>query len=142
MNNWKTTDLTHEYIDLNKDDPSFKKNNLEGISGYYTLLVEGFTNSSYSLFVSTHPQKVLPLRNNRPVVCSCKLKGDKCFLRYNEVFDKENNGKISSRELRYVMMSSGEDLNENDIFQKTCKNKKSLIFIYILNYIYYTFQLS
>ena len=31
------------------------------------------------------------------------------------VFDKENNGKISSRELRYVMMSSGEDLNENDI---------------------------
>ena len=31
------------------------------------------------------------------------------------VFDKENNGKISARELRYVMMSSGEDLNENDI---------------------------
>ena len=31
------------------------------------------------------------------------------------VFDKENNGKILSRELRYVMMSSGEDLNENDI---------------------------
>ena len=31
------------------------------------------------------------------------------------VFDKENNGKISSRELWYVMMSSGEDLNENDI---------------------------
>ena len=93
MNNWKTTDLTLEYIDLNKDDPFFKKNNLEGISGYYTLLVEGFTNSSYSLFVSTHPQKVLPLRNNRPVVCSCKLKGDKCFLRYNEVFDKENKKK-------------------------------------------------
>ena len=31
------------------------------------------------------------------------------------VFDKENNGKILARELRYVMMSSGEDLNENDI---------------------------
>ena len=31
------------------------------------------------------------------------------------VFDKENNGKISARELRYVMMSSGEDLNENAI---------------------------
>ena len=31
------------------------------------------------------------------------------------VFDKENNGKISARELRYVMMSSGEELNENAI---------------------------
>ena len=93
INDWKTTDLTHEYIDLNKEDPFYKKNELESVKGYYTLLVEGFTNSSYSLFVSTHKQKVLPLRNNRPVVCSCKTKGDKCYLRYNEVFDKENQKK-------------------------------------------------
>ena len=31
------------------------------------------------------------------------------------IFDKEGNGKISSKELRYVMMSSGEDFNENYI---------------------------
>ena len=93
MNNWKTTDLSHEYIDLNKEDPFFKKNELKSVSGYYTLLVEGFTNSSFSLFVSTHDQKVLPLRNNKPITCSCKIKGDKCFLRYNEVFDKENKNK-------------------------------------------------
>ena len=31
------------------------------------------------------------------------------------IFDKEGNGKISSKELLYVMMSSGEDLNENYI---------------------------
>ena len=89
INDWRTTDLTHEYIDLNKNNPFFEKNGLESVSGYYTLLVEGFTNSSYSLFVSTHKQRVLPLRNNKPVVCSCRKKGDKCFLRYNEVFDKE-----------------------------------------------------
>ena len=90
INDWSTTDLSHEYIDLNKEDYFFKKNGLESVSGHYTLMVQGFTNSSYSLFVSTHKQKVLPLRNNKPVVCSCKTKGDKCFLRYNEVFDKEN----------------------------------------------------
>ena len=93
LNDWKTTDLSHEYIDLNLDDPFFKKENLESLSGYYTLLIEGFTNTSFSLFVSTHPQKVLPLRNNRPVVCDCKISGEKCFLRYNEVFDKENKEK-------------------------------------------------
>ena len=31
------------------------------------------------------------------------------------IFDKEGNWKISSKELLYVMMSSGEDLNENYI---------------------------
>jgi calmodulin len=31
------------------------------------------------------------------------------------IFDKEGNGKISIKELRYVMMSSGEDFNENYI---------------------------
>ena len=90
---WKTTDLSHEYIDINIEDPFFKKANLESLSGYYTILLEGFTNTSFSLFVSTHPQKVLPLRNNRPVVCKCMTVGEKCYLRYNEVFDKENKAK-------------------------------------------------
>ena len=31
------------------------------------------------------------------------------------VFDRENNGKIYAHELRYVLMSSGEELNEGDI---------------------------
>ena len=90
---WKSNELSHEYIDINKDDPFFKKQNLESISGNYILLIEGFTNSSFSLFVSTHENKVLPLRNNKPVVCSCQTKGQKCYLRYNEVFDKENKKK-------------------------------------------------
>lgn len=32
-----------------------------------------------------------------------------------KVFDKDGNGKISAHELRYVMLSSGEDLTEQDI---------------------------
>lgn len=32
-----------------------------------------------------------------------------------KVFDRDGNGKISARELRYVMLSSGEDLTEQDI---------------------------
>ena len=93
LNDWKTNDLSHEYIDLNLDNEFFQKNNYDSLSGYYTLLIEGFTNTSFSLFVSTHTQRVLPLRNNRPVVCTCRTKGEKCFLRYNEVFDKENKAK-------------------------------------------------
>ncbi len=32
-----------------------------------------------------------------------------------KVFDRDGNGKISAHELRYVMLSSGEDLTEQDI---------------------------
>lgn len=32
-----------------------------------------------------------------------------------KVFDRDGNGKISAHELRYVMMSSGEELTEADI---------------------------
>ena len=92
-NDWSTKELCHEYIDINKEDPFFQKNNFDSVSGTYTLLLEGFTDSAFSLFVSSHDQKVLPLRNNKPVSCHCMTKGDKCYLRYNEVFDKENKEK-------------------------------------------------
>ena len=56
---------------------------------------------------------------NSFLIIMAKRKNDidkeKDLLEAFRVFDKENNGKISARELRYVMMSSGEDLNENDI---------------------------
>ena len=32
-----------------------------------------------------------------------------------KVFDRDGNGKISAHEFRYVMLSSGEDLTEQDI---------------------------
>ena len=46
------------------------------------------------------------------------------------IFDKEGNGKISSKELRYVMMSSGEDFNENyikDLINESCINNGEYI---------------
>ena len=91
-NDWKATDNIHEYIDINKDDEYFKKNN-ETISGYYTLLLIGFIDTSYSLIISGHKNKVLPLRDNSPMTCWCKEKGEKCYFRYNEVFSKINKEK-------------------------------------------------
>ena len=86
---WSSTENAHEYIDISKDDKFFeggKKN----ISGYYTLLLVGFVDTSYSLFVSSHEKKVFPLRNNIPMTCWCSKKGEKCFFRYNNVFNEYN----------------------------------------------------
>ena len=86
---WSSTDNAHEYIDISKDDMYFQTNK-QNISGYYSLLIVGFVETSYSLFVSSHDKKVLPLRNNLPMTCWCAKEGDKCLFRYNDVWNKNN----------------------------------------------------
>ena len=88
-NHWRAIDSNHEYIEISKDDPYFKDNKVS-ISGYYTLLVVGFIDTSYSLYISSHKNKVFPLRDNIPSTCWCETKGEKCLFRYNEVFNKNN----------------------------------------------------
>ena len=86
---WSSTESGHEYIDIGKDDYFFQDGK-KSISGYYTLLLVGFIDTSFSLFISTHEKKVFPLRNNIPSTCWCENKGEKCFFRYNNVYDKNN----------------------------------------------------
>ena len=86
---WMATESIHEFININKDDPYFKKNN-KNISGYYTLLLVGFIDTSYSLFISGHKNKVFPLRDNIPMTCWCQNVGDKCYYKYNDIYNKNN----------------------------------------------------
>ena len=86
---WSSSETGHEYIDIGKDD-FFFQNEKKNISGYYTLLIIGFVDTSYSLFVSSHEKKVFPLRDNIPMTCWCENKGEKCFFRYNSVFNNNN----------------------------------------------------
>jgi len=86
---WRATDTNHEYIEISKDDPYFKTHK-KPISGYYTLLLIGFVDTSYSLFISSHKNKVFPLRDNIVSTCWCEAKGEKCYFRYNDVFNRNN----------------------------------------------------
>ena len=83
---WSSTALNHEHIDIKKDDKYFKDNNIT-IGGYYTLLVIGFTDTSYTLYVSNYDIDVKPLQDNLPSFCNCNQKGDKCYFRYDDVYN-------------------------------------------------------
>ena len=82
-----SNNLGHEYIDINIKSEFFKKNKKKSIAGYYTLLVIGYTETTYTLYVSSHPDKIFPLFDNSPVSCQCQIKGKKCLFRYNGVFN-------------------------------------------------------
>ena len=93
---WSSTNLGHEYIDINAKDKFFKKNRMKNIAGYYTLLVIGFTETTYTLYVSSHPDKIIPLYDNSPINCRCQIKGEKCYFRYNNVFTNENSDQTNN----------------------------------------------
>ena len=83
---WASANIGHEYIDINVKDNYFKRNKKNNISGYYTLLVIGYVKTTYTLYISSHPDKIFPLIDNTPVSCQCQIKGEKCYFRYNNVY--------------------------------------------------------
>ena len=90
---WSSTNIGHEYIDINSKDSYFKRNKKDNISGYYTLLVIGYIETTYTLFISSHPDKIFPLMDNTPISCRCQIKGEKCYFRYNKVYNIDSSIK-------------------------------------------------
>ena len=99
--NWFSSNIGHEYIDINIKDEFFRKKGMKTISGYYSLLVIGYVETTYTLYVSSHPDKIFPLFDNLPVSCKCQIKGEKCFFRYNNVYD-DLNKNIDSKEFIFT----------------------------------------
>ena len=58
------------------------------MAGYYTLLVVGYSNTTYTLFISSHDEYVFKLIDNTPINCKCETRDDKCFFRYDDIMKK------------------------------------------------------
>ena len=103
LSDWNSTNIGHEYISININDEFFKKHNKSSLEGYYSLLVIGFTKTSYTLFISNYDITVYPLIDNMPLICKCKNKGDKCYFRYDDVYsDKNNDYGINENEIIFT----------------------------------------
>ena len=88
--NWKSNQINHEFIDINKNDKFFVTRNITSVSGFYSLLIIGFSDTSYTLFINNHKNIIFPLRNNKKATCLCKNIDDKCLFRFTDVFMNKN----------------------------------------------------
>ena len=89
--NWKSISKSNEILDISIDDEFFTSlNKSDNIGGYYTLLIKCYKDSSYTLFIRNLDFDYLPLIDNFPVNCKCKKKGEKCFFKYDDVYNKNN----------------------------------------------------
>lgn len=100
--NWASLTSGQEYISINKDDSYFQENEIKDISGYYTLLIVGVTNTTYTLFISSYKDTVFPLNDNVPVSCRCEHKNDKCYFRYNTIFKDSTDKNINYNEIIFT----------------------------------------
>ena len=95
--NWKSTGSYTEFLELDKDDPYFVSKGLQEIEGDYSLMIYGYSNTSYNLFISSDENKIMVLTDDYPASCSCVQKNDMCYFRYESihsfnikhVYDKE-----------------------------------------------------
>lgn len=92
---WSSSRIGHQYIDINLDDEYFKNknNNNKSLEGYYTLLIVCYSDTSYTLYISSHKNLVIPLLDNSPMNCECGLKGEKCYFRYDDIYSLDENIK-------------------------------------------------
>ena len=139
---WCSTNLGHEYIDINLNNDFFKKNNINSLSGYYTLLVIGYSNTTYTLFISSHDEYIFKIIDNTPLNCKCETKDDKCYFRYDDILKKyqlyentlNNETMLKNTEIIFTsqyLYGNGKMyasiLKEQDIYTNT-ENKKYIDF--------------
>jgi len=84
---WFSYTARNEFIEFNKDDNFFTRNKLESLSGEYTIMISGFKKTSYSLYISSHPKKILPLNDDSPASCITKQDAQYCYFRYDDAYD-------------------------------------------------------
>jgi hypothetical protein len=130
--NWFSSNPQFDYVQINKNDNYFISNGLSNIGGIYTLMIYGFIESSYSLFVTSHPKKIIPLNSNSPSICQSKGKNEiDCFFRFDNLITSSEIDDIDivfSVNFIYGVGDIFVNLVNNiegDIFNKFPSRKKS-----------------
>ena len=112
---WKSIEPNHQFININKDDPVLIGLGKKDVSGYYTILVNAPTNSTYTLLVSTN-RNLIPITDEIPGSCKCEKKGF-CNFKY-DLFQSESHFK------KFI---------QNYLFDKTITD---LTYVVTTNFIY------
>ena len=82
---WMSDNPQMDFITLDANDPFFVGKQQTTLKGFYTVLIYGYSSATYTLFATTHPKRIIPLGNNKPGTCKCKVEGEKCYFRFDDL---------------------------------------------------------
>lgn len=80
---WTSATPYNEFIEFDKEDNYFVARNLPDVSGNYTIMLYGAANSSYTLYATSHPKKIIAVTEGATASCKSDDK-EPCYFRYND----------------------------------------------------------
>ena len=81
-NDWTSNSIWAEFIDIPKDDPLFLTKGVSINNSNYTIGLTAYTNTTYTLYITTNKIKILPVGNYHS--SSCTTKNDYCYFRLTQ----------------------------------------------------------
>ena len=95
--NWKSSGVNNEFLDISKEDSFFSSQGLNDLQGFYLIMVKGYDDTLYDLYISDKDIKLTYLSEGYPGGCECKNQDDSCYFLYeninsnyiSETYDKE-----------------------------------------------------
>ena len=88
---WFSLEPTHQFINIDKNDPIITQLGKKDIGGDYTIMITGVTDSYYTLVVSGN-RNLIDIGNNSPGSCKCK-KSESCNFKF-DLFENEKEYQI------------------------------------------------
>ena len=110
-NDWRSITPYAEFIDINKDDAFFSTKGVTINNSNYTIGIYGYSKTTFSLFVTTNPKKILPVSDYHSNSCLTKNKDDYCYFRYTQLFS--NSWNWSTLSFTDEILASSEFLYGN-----------------------------
>lgn len=83
---WSSASPNSEFVEFNSNDSYFVANNKNDIAGNYTIMIYGFEKTTYTLYVTSHPKKIISLEDNSPASCVTNKDNDYCYFRFDDLY--------------------------------------------------------
>jgi len=110
---WSSATPNSEFVEFNINDNYFVSNNKTDISGNYTIMVYGYSKTTYTLYVTTHPNKIISLEENSGASCFTNLDNEYCYFRFDDLYlsywdengygtDEDNYNKNNKKDLTLI----------------------------------------
>ena len=125
ISDWKSDFSWAESIEITKEDGYFQTTGALINNSNYTIGIYGYSNSTYTLYVTTNPKKILPVGIYHSGSCKTKKDNDYCYFRYSEMYSLSSNVSYSqqilaSAEFLYgqgTMYAKVYNISDIDVFK-------------------------
>ena len=112
-NDWNSLTSYSEFIDINKDDSFFTTVRSTINNSNYTIGIYGYSNTTYTLFVTTNPKKIISVGNYHSGSCVTKKQDDYCYFRYTDMYSTSKSSWVNPLDYLNEILVSSEFLYGN-----------------------------